>query len=357
MTGSGLRLTLDQVGVTRHTLTASVVIVNWNGARHLNECLTALRAQTLAAETEVVVIDNGSTDSSVEVLDRYREFVRVIRNPVNVGFAAGCNQGIRAGCSEFVALLNNDAVVEPNWLEELVRAMRRVPEVGFCTSKVLSYDDHRVFDNAGHVVYADGLTRGRGRLQRDDGQFEREEDVFALSGSAALLRRTMLDDVGLLDEHFFAYCEDADLAFRARLRGWRCLYVPSAVAYHKFSASTDSFSPFKALHVERNRLWLAVKNLPLPLLLISPIFTILRYWWQAYGALAGHGASGRFTEQHSRSTLITILVRAYSQAFAGLPRVLRQRRTIQARRTVSTCEVWNWLRRYGISAREMALLE
>jgi GT2 family glycosyltransferase len=339
------------------TPTASVVIVNWNGAQHLDECLRSLCSQTLGAETDIVVVDNGSTDESISVLDRYLENVQVIRNLVNVGFAAGCNQGIQAGCSEFVALLNNDAVVNPNWLEELVKAMRRAPDVGCCTSKVLSYDDHRVFDNAGHVVYADGLTRGRGRLQRDDGQFEREEDVFALSGSAALLRRTMLDDVGLLDEQFFAYCEDADLAFRARLRGWRCLYVPTAVAYHKFSASTDSFSPFKALHVERNRLWLAVKNLPLPLLLISPIFTILRYWWQAYGALAGQGASGRFTEQHSRGTLIKILVRAYTQAFAGLPRVLQQRRTIQARRTVSTGEVWTWLRRYGISAREMALLE
>ena len=167
----------------------------------------------------------------------------------------------------------------------------------------------------------------------------------------------MLDDIGLLDEHFFAYCEDADLAFRARLRGWRCVYVPTAVVYHKFSATGEPFSAFKALHVERNRFWLAVKNLPLPLLLISPIFTIVRYWWQAYGALAGHGASGRFTEQHSRGALLTILLRAYFQALAGLPRVLKQRRAIQARRTVSTGEVWNWLCHYGISARQMALLE
>ena len=338
-------------------LTLAIVIVNWNGAQHLDECLTALRVQTLHPETEVIVIDNGSTDGSIEVLDRYSEFVRVIRNPDNVGFAAGCNQGIQAGRSEFVALLNNDAVVAPTWLENLVRAMRRAPDIGFCTGKVLSYYDHSVFDNTGHVVYADGLTRGRGRLQHDRGQFEREEEVFAFSGCAALLRRDMLDDIGLLDEQFFAYCEEADLTFRARLRGWRGLYVPTAVAYHKFSASTEGFSALKALHVERNRFWLAVKNLPLPLLLMSFGFTLLRYCWQAYGAFVGRGATGQFVRQHSRAALVIILLRAYFQALSGLPRVLRQRREIQARKIASTREVWTWLRRYGISARQMALLE
>ncbi len=214
----------DAMNVVSHALTAAVVIVNWNGAEHLDECLTALRLQTLNTETEIIVIDNGSTDGSIEVLDRYGESVRVIRNPTNVGFAAGCNQGIAVARAEFIALLNNDAVVEPTWLEELVKAMRRAPDIGSCTSKVLWYYDHNVFDNAGHVVYADGLTRGRGRLQHDSGQFEREEDVFAFSGCAALLRRSMLEDIGLFDEEFFAYCEDADLAFRARLRGWRSLY-------------------------------------------------------------------------------------------------------------------------------------
>jgi len=213
------------------------------------------------------------------------------------------------------------------------------------------------FSNAGHVLFADGLTRGRGRLEADRGQYARPEEVFCISGCAALLRRAMLADVGLLDDHFFTYCEDADLGFRGRLRGWQCLYVPTAVVYHKFSGSSEAFSATKALHVERNRLWLAIKNLPLPLLLLSPGFTLLRYGWQAYGALTGHGASGQFARQHSRGELAGILPRAYAQALAGLPRVLRQRRAIQRRRTASTREVWGWMGRFGISARTMALLE
>jgi GT2 family glycosyltransferase len=335
-----------------------VVIPNWNGAVHLEECLAALRGQTLHEQMTVVVVDNASTDDSLAVLAQHADLVTVIANPKNLGFAAACNQGIlHEGNSEFVALLNNDAIPEPAWLEALIGAMNGDPKIGSGTPKVLSYDERGRFDNAGHVVFADGLTRGRGRLEEDIGQYEQQEEVFGPSGCAALLRRTMLDDVGLLDEDFFAYCEDADLAFRARLRDWRCVYVPAAVVYHKFSASGESFSAFKALHVERNRLWLAVKNLPLPLLIVSPGFTLLRYVWQAYGALAGQGASGRFTAHHSRGALVGILWRAYMQAIAGLPRVLKQRRVIQSRRTVTTGQVWRWLRQYGVSARQMALLE
>lgn len=335
----------------------TVVIVNWNGAEHLDECLASLQAQTLRAEMQVIVVDNGSRDGSLAVLHRHRDAVRVIANSANVGFAAACNQGIRASRGEFVALLNNDVAVDARWLEALVGAMRRSPEVGSCTSKVLSYYDRRVIDNVGHVVYLDGLTRGRGRLERDRGQFERPEEVFCPSGCAALLRRRMLDEIGLLDEHFFAYCEDADLGFRARWRGWTCWYVPTAIVYHKFSASTAAFSPLKALHVERNRIWLAVKNLPLPLLLLSPACTLLRHGWQAAGALTGRGASGRFVAQQSHGALVAILVLAYGQALRGLPRALRQRREIHAHRTVSAWEAWRWWRRFGIGARQIALME
>ncbi len=336
----------------------AVVIANWNGADHLEACLAALRRQTLRQRMTVVVVDNGSTDGSPAVLARFADLARVIANPTNLGFAVACNQGIAAaGPAEFVALLNNDAVPEPDWLEQMIRAMGQDQRIGCATPKVLSAADRTVFDNAGHAVFADGLTRGRGRLEVDAGQYDRQEEVFGPSGCAALLRRRMLDDIGLLDEHFFAYCEDADLAFRARLRGWTCVYVPTAVVYHEFSATTEAFSAFKAMHVERNRLWLAVKNLPLPLLLVSPGFTLLRYWWQGVGALSHRGASGRFTAANSRSALALILLRAYLQAARGLPRVLRQRRQIQRRSRVSTRECWHWLRRFGLSARDIAFME
>jgi GT2 family glycosyltransferase len=334
----------------------SVVIVNWNGAIHLEECLDSLRRQTVAAETEVVVVDNGSTDNSMEVLRRHDGFIHLIRNEENRGFAAATNQGILATKSEAVAILNNDTVTEPQWLERLAKMMESAPDIGSCASKILSYYDRTVFDNAGHVVFADGLTRGRGRLERDTGQYERVEEVFCASGCAALLRRSMLDDVGLLDESFFAYCEDADLGFRARLRGWRCVYVPDAVVFHKFSASTEPYSMFKAFHVERNRWWLALKNLPLPLLLVSPFATLRRYFWQAYGAMRGQGAAGDFTRRHSRFELAQTLIRADLAALTGLPGVLRQRRQIQSRRVLSASQVAALQKKHGISARHIALM-
>ncbi|MCC6175092.1 MAG: glycosyltransferase family 2 protein [Chloroflexi bacterium] len=337
--------------------TVSVVVVTWNGADRLDECLTSLRRQTVADRIETIVVDNGSVDDTPSILERHAGHVVAILNRANLGFATGCNQGIRASRAPYVALLNDDAVVEPEWVEALLRVIERDPTVGAVTSKILSYDDRTILDNVGHVVFADGLTRGRGRLERDRGQYEQIEEVFCASGCAALLRRTMLVDVGLFDDAFFAYCDDADLGFRARLRGWRTLYVPDAVVYHRFSASTSTFSELKALNVERNRLWLAVKNLPLPLLMVSPAFTFLRYVWQAYGALQGRGASGQFVAQSSRGALIGLLLRAYGQALAGLPRALKQRRSIQSRRTASTVEVMRWLTRYGISARAIALME
>jgi GT2 family glycosyltransferase len=254
--------------------------------------------------------------------------------------------------------LNNDVVVAADWVERLLEVMVEEPQVGSCTSKVLDQADHRIVDNCGHVLYADGLTRGRGRLEADDGRFDQIEEVFCSSGCACLLRRAMLDDVGLFDEAFFAYCEDADLGFRGRLRGWRCLYVPAAVAYHEFSGSSaTAYSALKALNVERNRLWLAVKNLPLPLLAMSVPATLTRYGWQAFGALSRRGASGAFVRDRSAVELVRILLASYRQGFAGLPRAWRQRRQIQERRTASTLEVLGWLRRFGIGARHIALLD
>ena len=334
----------------------SVVIVNWNGAAHLEECLDSLRKQTVAADMEVIVVDNGSTDGSLSVLQRYENFVQLIRNDANRGFAAATNQGILATKSAYVAILNNDTVTDPRWLERMIAVMEQAPDIGSCACKILSYYDRSVFDNAGHVVFADGLTRGRGRLQRDNGQYEQIEEVFCASGCAALMRRTMLDDAGLLDDAFFAYCEDADLGFRARLRGWRCVYVPDAIVFHKFSASTESYSPFKAFQVERNRWWLAIKNLPLRLLITSLFATPARYFWQAYGALRGRGAAGDFAKKYSRFELVKMLIRAELAALGGLPRVLRQRRRIQSTRTLKSNDVAALLKKHGISAKKIALM-
>jgi GT2 family glycosyltransferase len=333
----------------------TAIVVNWNGRAHLELCLSSLLHQTLE-RTEVILVDNGSEDDSVGfVQQRFNGAVRIIAYPSNLGYGAALNAGIRAARGRYLFAVNNDTEIAPRCLAELVAAADRHPTAGSCAPKILSFTDRHVIDNVGHLIYADGLSRGRGRLEVDHGQYDSEEEILLPSGCAVLLRRSMLAEIGLFDENFFAYCEDTDLGLRAQLAGWRCRYVPTAVVYHKYSASTAQYSPLKAFLVERNRVWVAIKCLPAPLLVLSPVFTLLRLGTQSWGALRGRGAAGRLAANHSPFEIISIFVRAMAGAAVGLPRTWRQRRAVQRCRRVSMCEALRWVTRYGMGLREIAL--
>jgi GT2 family glycosyltransferase len=333
----------------------SVIIVNWNGMDYLKYCLDSLRAQTFP-DFEVIVVDNGSTDGSVQCLrENYRGWVRVLPNPRNEGFSGGNNRGIRAASGKYIVLLNNDARADFRWLEELVKAAEENPRAGMLACKIYLQEGSRIIDNVGHLMYRDGLNRGKGRLEVDRGQYEKMEEVFFPSGCAALYRREMLEEVGLFDEDFFAYGDDTDLGLKGRLAGWNCLYVPTAVVHHRYSQSSGAYSLLKAFYVERNRLWIAVKYFPLSLLLVSPVYTFLRFALQGYGALAGRGAAGRFTEAHSPGKLLRILLKAYLAAFRGLPGMWKKRKEGRRWTRVREREIRSWFHRFGISAREISL--
>ncbi len=241
----------------------SVVIVNLNGLRFLDDCLGSLAGQTYpAGRWEVVLVDNGSTDgSAAHVRTRY-PWVRVIETGRNLGFTGGNNVGIRHCVGEFVALLNNDTVVRPRWLEALVEAAGADERVGGVASKLLFKHEPGRINSAGLHLYRDGRGGDRGFREADEGQYEDEAEVFGACGAAVLLRRAMLEDVGLFDERFFLYYEDLDLAWRARLRGWRFRYAPRSVVYHVHCGTSGEASPLFTYFVERNRVFLALKNGP-----------------------------------------------------------------------------------------------
>jgi GT2 family glycosyltransferase len=336
-------------------MTASVVIVNWNGRDYLETCLESLAKQTLR-DFEVWVVDNGSRDGSVEMIrNRFPWVGGIIENEENLGFGVANNQAIRRCRGRHVVLLNNDTEVEEGWLAALVARAESGPRVGMCASKILNFDRRDEIDNTGHLLYRDGLNRGRGRLEIDRGQYDGETEALFPSGCAALYRRAMLDEVGLFDDTFFAYGDDTDLGLRGRLAGWTCAFAPAARVYHRYSATTGQYSPRKAFLVERNRVWVAVKTFPLPMLLVSPFYTAARFALQAYGALTGRGAAGRFTSQYSCWSLVGVLVKAYWAAVAGLHHPLMERRRILGGRKVSNAEFRRWFREHGISAREIAL--
>jgi GT2 family glycosyltransferase len=333
----------------------SVVIPNLNGSALIAGCLASLERQTFK-DFEAIVVDNGSTDGSVDLVRAGFPWVAaVIENKANLGFARACNQGIEAAGGGLVALLNNDTEAHPAWLEELVRAADADPAAGMFATKTLFFDKRDVIDTAGHLIYRDGLNRGRGRLEVDRGQYDAVTDVFFPSGAAALYRMKMLDEIGPFDEHHFAYGDDTDVGIRGRLAGWTCVFVPAAVVYHRYSATTGEYSPAKVFLVERNRIWIVWKYFPARHIAASPFYSLVRYGYQAYGALAGKGAAGRFAERHSAWRLVPAVIKAYVSAFAGLPRVWRERGRLAHLRKVDDGEIDRWFRDYRISAREIAL--
>jgi GT2 family glycosyltransferase len=338
------------------TPTVSVIIVNWNGKHLLVDCLDSLRAQTFR-DFEVVLVDNGSTDGSADfVRQNYPEIVLVALSE-NRGFAGGNNAGITASRGHFIALLNNDTRTDRDWLAELVNAAISSPDVGMWASKILSYDAPTEIDNTGLLLYWDGLARGRGRMETDGRQYDRQNDVLLPSGCAALYRRLLFDELGLFDEGFFAYADDVDIGLRARLAGWGCKFVPKAVVYHKYSASSSPYSPMKAFLVERNRLWVLLKYYPFDLVLVSPYFTGKRLVLSLYGALTGKGASGKFTDQNSLGKAVLILFRAWCAAARGMPEILRQRRAFQSKKQLGRMAFYRLHQRFSLSASEVALKE
>jgi len=239
----------------------AVIIANWNGRHLLPECLSALAAQTFRG-FEIVVVDNGSQDGSVEWLADHAPAARVIRNPVNAGFAAANNQGIRASSSPWVATLNNDALPEPDWLQTLVDAADQIEGAGMFASKIVLRTPGGWLDSTGIEVDRAGVAWNRGWGERDPGRETGRADVFGPSAAAGLYRRSMLDRIGLFDEDLFAYYEDVDLAWRAQWAGWRCIYVPEARVQHIHSATGGQGTPFKNRLLGRNKWWVILKNYP-----------------------------------------------------------------------------------------------
>lgn len=251
----------------------TVLIPHHNGEEILSRCLTSLRA-TLYDGFQVIVVDNGSTDGSREMIRSKFPEVELVESASNLGFAGGCNLGIRRSSSPYVVLLNNDTEVAPNWLTPMVETAESNPSVGAVQPKVLSILDRERFDYcgaAGGEIDLFGYPFAWGRLfdtmEMDQGQYDRPRQVFWASGAATLLRRSALRVVGLLEERFFAHMEEIDLNWRLQWAGYRTVTSPEAVVYHQTGATMDSESFQKMLLNHRNNLLMLLRNHTLPALL------------------------------------------------------------------------------------------
>lgn len=269
----------------------SVVVVNYNGKKYLNACFSSLENQTYH-DFEVILVDNASTDSSVEYVKAHFSSVRVIENPKNYGFAKGNNIGIREANGDLIATLNNDTEVTPGWVEELIRSLNSDENVGMCASKMLFMKNRKMINSTGICISRSGACWDRGMFESDNGQYESIEEVFGPCAGAAMYRKSMLEEIGLFDEDFYAYMEDADLAFRGRLAGWKCLYVPRAVVYHVHGGTAGYATDYTIYYGNRNIIWNCIKNFPNRLLITSLPFIICRNIAVIpYYVLKGHGSA------------------------------------------------------------------
>jgi GT2 family glycosyltransferase len=314
----------------------SVVVVNWNRRKLLRACLESLAAQR-GAQFEVIVVDNASGDGSAEMA-REEFGARVIANTENLGFCAANNQAFAVARGQFIALLNNDAEAEPDFLAALRRAFN-APDIGMAAAKVLVYEDPRRIDKVGHLIYPDGQNRGRGTGEIDNGQYGRAEDCLWPDGCAAMYRKAMLDAIGGFDEDLFMFGDDAELGLRARIAGWRCRYVPDSVVRHQRGASLDAGSTKRIFLIERNRVLLATKLFPWRLLWLNPLYFAMRLAGGLAAAATGKGEMARFPGFANKLRLAGTIVRADFAALRLVPRMLRKRRGVRQLAKLSPAQI------------------
>ncbi len=303
----------------------SVIIPNYNGAHLLPGCLDSLRAQSYR-DFETVVVDNASTDSSVQLIAEQYPEVRVLSMERNLVFSGAVNAGIRATASELIVLLNNDTETDPRWLQSLVEAADRRPEFSFFASKLMVFDQRDVIHSAGDTYSRSGIPGNRGVWQKDAPEFSHEQEVFGACAGAALYRRQLFREIGLFDEDLIAYCEDVDLNWRARLRGHRCLFVPDAIVYHMISATGGG--PRSSYLCGRNFILVMVKDLP--------AFLWQESWREI---LAAQLAYVKQSLLHFREPAARAWLRGQLSSLLHLARFSKKRRAIQAKATATADEL------------------
>ncbi len=303
-------------------LKTGIVVLNWNGKDSIADCLDSLVAQSM--DSKIILIDNGSVDGSLEFIKDHYPTIEMIINPVNVGFAAGVNQGINKAIElgmDYVALLNNDAVADKSWLNNLTKSLNENKSVGISTCKFISIDKS-FLDSTGDLYTIWGLPYPRGRKEPVSDAYDSLVDIFGASGGASLYRVSMLKEIGLFDEDFFAYYEDVDISFRAQLAGWKVKYVPLAIAHHQIGATSSKIKGFTTYQTIKNLPWIVTKDVPAGLMfIILPRFLLAYFSFVFSAVVRGQGLYA---------------LKGLFMSLILMPKKLLQRHYIQSSRKVST---------------------
>jgi GT2 family glycosyltransferase len=321
----------------------SVIVPNWNGMDSLGDCLDSLLAQTI--KPRVIVVENGSKDGSLDFIQKQYPHVELVINKKNLGFAGGVNGGIRRAIElgdSFVALFNNDAVADSRWLEHLVQELKDNEDTGIATCKLMDQAKTHL-DSTGDQYTTWGLPFPRGRGEPISNNYDNQNLVFGASGGASLYRVSMLQQIGLFDEDFFAYYEDVDISFRAQLAGWKIRYVPVAIAYHQIGATSRKIKGFTTYQTVKNLPWLLWKNAPTSVLIrILPRFIFAYMSFMISASVRDQGIPA---------------LQGYFMMLFGLPKKTVQRYMIWRKRTVRSSYIWSIMtHELPPNARKMRIL-
>jgi GT2 family glycosyltransferase len=326
-------------------LRVTVVIPTLTAGEKLNRCLDSLRTQTFR-DWRTILVDNGGVVAAsvpgVEVLSPGR----------NLGFSAAIEKAMDASESEYVLTLNDDTALHPDCLTRLVQRLDAEEELGSCAPKIV-LSESGLLDSAGMAIARDGSSRQRGHMDPPDRHDVAAEVLFP-SGCAALYRRLAIEQAGGFDPDFFLYCEDTDLGLRMQRLGWTCRYEPTAIVQHDYSQTAGPASATKIYFVERNRLAVLVKNLPLDWILLSPFYTAWRYVLHIRALSRGDGYAGQNDGGVPWTEYVAAISRAFWHWLKWLPQLWRKRRAVRQIATLSPQSFRRLLRRHSVAVSEIA---
>ena len=332
----------------------AIIIVNWNGKHLLDECLSSAENQDYD-NYKIIFVDNGSKDGSVEfVKDKFPK-VEIISLNKNTGFAKGNNIGIHKAFEdseiEYVALLNNDAMTEKSWLSEMVKIIKQDEKIGSVAPKILKYFRRDEIDSIGIKIRFNGGGANIGANEKDKKQYNNIEEIFGSTGCSCLYKREMLEDTAIkddfFDDDFFAYCEDVDLAWRAKLRGWKSFTAPKSVVYHKGSESFQVYSFIKAFYSHRNRLFVIFKNFPFRVLIKGTFYFFLNYLYSLESIFIKKGYSAKTKEKIGVINIIRVVVKGWGSFFIFLFKTFKKRNYIQKEKIATDKEISGWFKKFG----------
>ncbi|HML05040.1 MAG TPA: glycosyltransferase family 2 protein [Methanobacterium sp.] len=255
-----------------------VIIPNYNGKKFFKACFNSLKTQENVSK--VIIVDNASSDGSVNYIEKeYPEFI-LIKNNENLGFAAAVNQGINYSSAPYVFLLNNDTELENNCIFNALKCIKANDNIFAVSSKMIQYNDRTKIDDAGDEYTILGWTKKVGDGKSRD-LYNGPREIFSACSGSALYRKSVFEEIGYFDENFFAYMEDVDISYRAKIKGYKCLYCPEAVVYHVGSGTSGSrYNEFKIRLAARNNIYVPYKNMPWPQLLLNSVFLFIGYFFK-----------------------------------------------------------------------------